>query len=395
MAVILFVVPLLVAAQTLALGVAVRRLLPGRRRQPPVFPLIEPGTDATVSVIVPTLNEAERIAPCLAGLQAQGSPLLEVLVVDSRSTDGTRELVADVAAVDDRFRLITDSPLPYGWVGKVWALQTGFLAARGRWILGIDADTVPAPGMVRAIIAAVEQNNYGAASFAPRFIQQTAAEQWVQPAMLVTLIYRCGAAGTEPPPAERVLANGQCFVVRRSILQKFGGYKSARTSFSDDVTLARQLARNGVRVGFLDGSRIIDVYAYRSLGEMWREWGRSFDLKDSTTVARRWYDVAFIWVTMALPVPLLVIAVQQLMVTSFPKQPVEFSMLWSLIAINGALLSLRLSLVYAIRGSYDRHGWTFWLSWLADIPAALRLTISTLRNPKSWRGRKYKSDLAA
>ena len=386
--------PLLLVAQAVALLLLVQRLLPGRRRQPPVLPAREPRTDTTVSVVVATLNEAHRIAPCLAGLLAQGAPLLEVLVVDSRSTDGTRELVQRAAKTDARFQLLTDDPLPAGWVGKVWALQTGFRAARGEWILGIDADTVPAPGMIAAIIGAVEKSNYGAASFAPRFIGQTAGERWLQPAMLITLVYRCGATGTRPPPAERVLANGQCFVAKRAVLETFGGYESARASFSDDVTLARHLARNGVRVGFFDGSRIIDVHSYRSLGEMWREWGRSFDLKDSTTMARRWSDVAFIWLTMALPIPVLFIALQQLMQTSLPEQPAFFKVLLSLVAINGALLSFRLFLVYAIRGNYQQHGWTFWLSWLADIPAALRLTMSTARGPNAWRGRQYKNGAA-
>ena len=381
---------LLLVAQGLALLLLVRRLLPGRTRQPAIEPALEGRADTTVSVIVATLNEAHRIRPCMAGLEAQGMPLLEVLVVDSNSIDGTREMVAAVAARDARFRLITDEPLPPGWVGKVWALQTGFRAAKGKWILGIDADTTPAPGMVAAIVNAVEKNNYGAASFAPRFIGQTVGERWVQPAMLVTLLYRLGAAGTEPPNAERVMANGQCFVASRSVLEKFGGYKSARASFSDDVTLARNLARQGVRVGFLDGSLIIDVHAYRSHGEMWREWGRSFDLRDSTAVLRRWHDVAFVWLTMAMPVPVLAASLIALRLHPSLRSSDVSQLLFAVASVNAILLLFRLLLVYAIRTSYKEHGWTFWLSWLADIPAAVRLTMSTARRAQTWRGRTYR-----
>src|SRR5213592_3994940 len=138
----------LVAAQSLALLVLALRLWPGRTRRAPVPPHRGEIVDTTVTVIVPTLNEAERIAPCLAGLCAQGRPLLEVLVVDSRSTDGTRALVEAAAARDPRVRLLTDEPLPDGWVGKAWALEHGLRAARGEWILGIDADTEPRPGLV-------------------------------------------------------------------------------------------------------------------------------------------------------------------------------------------------------------------------------------------------------
>jgi dolichol-phosphate mannosyltransferase len=316
---------------------------------------------------------------------AQESPLLEVLVVDSRSTDGTRELVAAAAARDPRIRLITDDPLPTGWVGKVWALETGLREARGEWVLGIDADTVPAPGLVGAVVDALEQDGYDVASFSPQFRDQTAAERFVQPAMLCTLVYRCGAAGATQPPPDRVLANGQCFAARRELLLRHGGYAPARASFCDDVTLARHLASHGARVGFLDGSRIIQVRSYASLGEMWREWGRSFDLKDATPTWRRWLDVALVWGVQALPLPVLLLL--WLVPSVVPEGPLRTGLL----AVNGFALFMRLFMLGALRGSYAERGPTFWLSWVSDLAAAWRLTLSTARTPKAWRGRQYET----
>ena len=322
---------------------------------------------------------------------SQTDPLLEVLVVDSRSTDGTRDLVEAAARRDSRIRLITDDPLPEGWVGKVWALETGFRHARGEWMLGIDADTVPAPGLVGAVIAAVEQDGFDVASFSPRFDGQSASERFVQPAMLVTLVYRCGAAGATQPPPDRVLANGQCFLARRSLLEQHGGYAPARASFSDDVTLARHLAARGARVGFLDGSEIIRVRAYASLREMWREWGRSFDLKDATPVWRRWLDVVLVWSTQALPLPMLL----GLSVVAFMRggmdggEPTHNLLIEALLLVNASAFVVRIMMLVALRGSYVQRGLPFWCSWIADIAAAVRLTISTARVPQRWRGRSY------
>lgn len=364
------------------------RLAPGRTRRPPVAPRTQPRTDTSVTVIVATLNEASRLGPCLEGLMKQTAPLTQILVVDSRSTDGTRELVDAAAARDPRIRLITDDPLPTGWVGKVWALETGLRHATGEWVLGIDADTEPQAGMLPAIVDAAEAARYDVVSFGPRFAGQTESERFVQPAMLLTLVYRCGAAGAEDPPPDRVMANGQCFLARRAVLEANGGYEPARASFCDDVTLARHIAANGGRVGFMDGSRVIDVRAYASLGEMWREWGRSFDLKDATPPWRRWFDVALVWSTQALPIPVLV----TLALAAGAPELLTLAA-WgageALAAVNLAALCTRLLMLGALRSSYAQRGWPFWLSFLADIPAAVRLTLSTARQPKAWRGRAY------
>src|SRR5215211_3370384 len=136
------------------------RLQGGRNRAEPVPPVREGLTDTTVSVLLPTLNEGRRIGPCLAGLHEQGAPLTEVIVIDSGSTDDTRAQVEAMRAIDDRFRIIDDRPLPDGWVGKVWALERGRAVATGEWLLGIDADTEPKPGLVAGVVSAARANGF-------------------------------------------------------------------------------------------------------------------------------------------------------------------------------------------------------------------------------------------
>jgi dolichol-phosphate mannosyltransferase len=376
------VVPLLevlVALQGAALLLLIARLLPGAFRRPPVSPHPEGLTDTSVSVLVPCFNEAHRIGPCLAGLSAQGPPVHEILVIDSGSTDGTRELVAAAALRDGRIRLLTDPPLPSGWVGKVWALQHGLTVATGDWILGVDADTSPRPGFAAGAVAAARESGDDVVSFAPRFAGMTAAEQWLQPSMLLTLVYRFGAAGRRRPPPDRVMANGQCFLARTETLRRFGGYEAARESWADDVSLARHLARGGVPAGFLDGARLYDVRAYESLGHMWREWGRSFDLSDATTRTRQWLDVAFIALVQGVPLPLLLAGVAT-------GARAGAAAMW----VPGTLLTIRLLMLGALRGSYAQHTWGYWLSPLADPVAAFRLLLSTVRRPTQWRGRALK-----
>src|SRR5438876_12430603 len=47
----------------------------------------------SVSIIVPTLNEEENIAPLVAQITACAVPFREILFVDDHSTDATREKI--------------------------------------------------------------------------------------------------------------------------------------------------------------------------------------------------------------------------------------------------------------------------------------------------------------
>jgi dolichol-phosphate mannosyltransferase len=370
----------LLVAQGIALVVLIGRLLPGRNRRPPVLPVEDRGPPR-VSVLVPTFNEVKRLRPCLEGLMQQGATVREVLVVDGNSSDGTSELVAAVSARDGRVRIIFEPPLPNGWIGKVWALQQGLEQTAGEWVLNVDADIEPEPGMVAAAVEAAERLDLDVVSFAPRFAAQTAAEQWLQPAMLVTLIYRNGVAGRDGRmPPERTMANGQCFLARRDILVARGGYAPARASFSDDVTLARRLARRGARVGFLDGSRLFTVRSYASLGEMWREWGRSIDLKDATTLGRQLGDIALIGLTQGVPIILLI---------AWVLGAVQGGTSTALLLVNVALIGIRVALSGALAQSYSERHWTYWLSPIADPLAVVRVIMSSLMRKKSWRGRQF------
>ena len=369
--------------QGIALAVLLIRLLPGRRRLPPVRPARHDGNAGAITIVVATLNEAHRIAPCLEGLIAQGPEVREILVVDSGSADATAELVLAAAQRDPRIRLLRDDPLPQGWVGKVWALQHGLAHATSDWVLGVDADTDPQPGMAGGALAAALTHGYDAVSFAPKFVMSTAAERWLQPALLVTLIYRFGAAGTDAD-GERVMANGQCFLARRRTLEDAGGYASARASFCDDVTLARHLARRigASRVGFLDGSLLYQVRSYASAREAWREWGRSLDLQDATSPFRQWMDVLFLLIVQGTPLfTLLAIALF--------ADASAIDALRPLLVTSVGLLLTRVLLQRALAPSYDRRGVAFWLSPTADPLAALRILLSTVRRPQSWRGRRY------
>lgn len=364
------------------------RLLRGAKRFPPLQPrLANASMLAQVSVIVPTLNEVERMDGMLTGLSRQTYEVREIIIVDSDSQDGTREKVTAMTKKDPRFKLISDPTLPCDWVGRPWALHNGFLATseQSKWVLGVDADTQPQAGLIASLLHFAETNDYDLLSLSPQFILKSGGEWWLQPALLMTLLYRFESSGVNAPSPETVMANGQCFLIKREILAELGGYEVAKASFCDDVTLAREVAKRGYKVGFADGARLLKVRMYEGFADTWHGWGRSLDLKDASSPSQLWSELGFLALVQGFPLLFTIFGL-------FTFNTFDFLTFKLLFALNIILLIGRWALVFAISSSYEKNGggrWLFWLSPTADILAVARIFLSALSKPKQWRGRMY------
>ena len=349
--------------QAAAAAVVLVRLLPGARRPAPLRPHVGTLDGApTVAVIVPARDEAHRIGPLLAAVTVDPQ-VTEVVVVDDESSDGTAELARAAGA-----RVVVGGPLPDGWVGKPWALEQGLEAATSEWVVALDADVVPQSGFVAALLDAVDRGGWDVLTVGPRFVVGSPGEQLLHPAMLATIVYRFGApSGTVTPG--RAMGNGQCLIARRTRLIELGGFSAAAGHLTDDIALVRALAREGAAVGFLDGSRLVEVDMHDSVAELWREWGRSLPMADATPAVQQAADLIVVWLTQALPLPRLLARRGT--------------------AVDVALLVLRAGVVAATAASYRRPAPLTWLAPLADGPAAARLSWCAVRPVRRWRGRSY------
>ncbi len=87
-----------------------------------------------LSIVIPTLNNADTIAPVIAAV-THGGLHVEVVAADGGSTDGTQDLARRAGG-----RVIETPPSRGG------QLAAGAAAAAGDWLLFLHADTVLAPG---------------------------------------------------------------------------------------------------------------------------------------------------------------------------------------------------------------------------------------------------------
>lgn len=114
----------------------------------PVDPFAAP---MSVSCLVAVKDEFEVIESCVLSLLDSDHPDLEVIVVDDGSTDGTTELLADLAAEHAELRVL---PLPRS-VGKKYALSIGTAFAEGDVFVYTDSDCVMAPDAIGRCVAAL------------------------------------------------------------------------------------------------------------------------------------------------------------------------------------------------------------------------------------------------
>ena len=109
-----------------------------------------------VSVVLPTYNERDNIYPLIQALLnhlADASP--EIIVVDDDSPDGTWQVVAELAAQDERVRLLRRLDER----GLTSAIAAGIEQARGDIVVWMDCDFSMPPEVVPRLVAAVDEGH--------------------------------------------------------------------------------------------------------------------------------------------------------------------------------------------------------------------------------------------
>ena len=351
-----------IAVRAAAGVVAISRIARAATVDAPVRPTITPMQ--TISVVVPARDEAHRIAPLLDAIV--GAPgVAEVIVVDDQSSDDTADLARRAGA-----RVVSGEPLPDGWAGKAWALQQGIVAANSEWVVTLDADARPDPRLPTALVARAVAGRFDLLTVGGRFECPTPGSRWLHPAMLTTLVYRFGPPGTSTTRPDRTMANGQCMAFPRTPFLASGAMELVRSEVVEDLALARRLATDGHRVGFLDASELLSVRMFESFSDAWDGWGRSLALPGVEPRRRQLIDLAVVVLAQVLPIPRLLLRRGDV--------------------IDVVLALTRLGTLAGTRRAYERTDVAYWLSPLADPLAAVAVARGIARRGRqTWRGRSY------
>ncbi|MBL7983257.1 MAG: glycosyltransferase [Flavobacteriales bacterium] len=109
-----------------------------------------------VSIIVPSYNKGRYIREMVASVQAQTHTDWEMLFIDDGSTDGTRAVITELAATDQRIKLHFQA----GNKGANHCRNLGLQLAVGDHIMFFDADDVLAPHCLAGRLAADPKGDF-------------------------------------------------------------------------------------------------------------------------------------------------------------------------------------------------------------------------------------------
>jgi glycosyltransferase involved in cell wall biosynthesis len=223
-----------------------------------------------VAVVVAARNEAANLESATRSLLALDYPQLEFVIVDDRSTDATGAILARLAANDPRVRALRVAELPAGWLGKNHALQTGADATTADWILFTDADVHFHPETVSRAIRYCEERQVDHLAALPELI----LPGWLLEGFAV-LFGQAFVSFTKPwkardPKSRHFIGVGAFNLVRRAAYQAVGGHRSIALRPDDDMKLGKILKRGGFHQDAVQGTGMLKVVWYRSLGELVR-----------------------------------------------------------------------------------------------------------------------------
>lgn len=239
-----------------------------------------------ITAIVATYNEVRHIGKCLEGLLAQTGidGLIEVVVVDGSSTDGTAAFVRNFPEYGTRIRLV-ENPRRL----QVYAWNIGLHAARGEYVAMISAHAEYKPDYLASCLEVMRRTGATAVGGVQKPIGEGMLGRSI--AWCMSSPFGMGNARFRYTDKEEESDSVFGLFTRRETIMEVGGYDE-RVPFDEDSELNYRLRQRGAKL--VCSPKIHVSYHVRtSLKALWKQmyrygyWRRYTQLLHGTGVPLR------------------------------------------------------------------------------------------------------------
>ncbi len=179
------------------------------------------------SIIIPVLNEGDRINALIEHIRNQGfEPAYEIIVVDGDPQGGTVRAIGSEGVVT----IITEK-------GRGRQMNAGAAAARGDILIFLHADTKLPDGALKKISRALEKQDYVGGAFDLKIDSDTLFLRYIS--VRASLRSRWN----------RIPYGDQAIFLRKKYFDEIGGFKDI--PLMEDVELMRRIKKDGRKISIL------------------------------------------------------------------------------------------------------------------------------------------------
>ncbi|WP_395944224.1 glycosyltransferase [Bacillus sp. WP8] len=222
----------------------------------------------TVSILIPAHNEEVVIRQTLKAMVQLSYPkhLLEIIVINDNSSDGTGDIVRSFSEQYDHVHMIETKP-PFAGKGKSTALNEGLKASTGEVICVYDADNMPEQKAVYHLVLGL-LNDPKAGAVVGKFRVINAAKNLLTKFINIeTICFQWMAQGGRWKWFGIATIPGTNFAIRRHILEELGGWDVH--ALAEDTELTIRVYNHGYVIRFFPAA-----ITWEQEPETWKVWWR-------------------------------------------------------------------------------------------------------------------------
>lgn len=218
-----------------------------------------------VTVVVPARNEEGHIAACLQSLTHQTYPALQIIVVDGASTDTTPHIVKEQAVHDERVELLVNRQrlIPV-------SLNTALAAARGRWLVRVDAHSTVPPDYVARAVGHLATGHWQAVGGRKEGVGRTAPGRAV--AAVMSSRFGVGNSTYHYGRHRQAVEHVPFGAYPVELLRRLGGWDES-LAVNQDFELDYRIRQAGGRLLF-DPDLVIHWHCRQSVPDLYRQYRR-------------------------------------------------------------------------------------------------------------------------
>jgi glycosyltransferase involved in cell wall biosynthesis len=229
-----------------------------------------------ISLIFAARDEEEKLPHALATLTEIDYPQLEIIAVDDRSTDATSHILDEFAATHSRLRVVHIAKLPPRWLGKPHALQQGYEASTGDWLLFTDADVKFKPDSLRRSISLAQQQRLDHLTLFGDVEMHGFWERTLIPFFGMAFQLAVQAHSVSDPRSRAYVGVGAFQMVKRSVYEACGTHRRLALEVVEDIKLGKIVKMGGFRSAVAIAQDAVSVRWHAGIGNLVRGVEKNF-----------------------------------------------------------------------------------------------------------------------